>query len=135
VQNLLSSNFLSKNLKIKIYRTIILLVVYGCETWSQTLREEGMMMDLVNRLLRIFGPKRDEVTSGWRKICNEALNDIYCTPKIVWVLKSRRMRWAGYVAHMVEGRGLCRILLGNPGGKSPLGRPIRRWEDSIKMDP
>jgi len=88
VQNLLSSSLLSKNLKIKIYRTIILLfVLYGCETWSLTLREECRL-----RLLRIFGPKRDEVTGEWRKLHNEELNDLYCSPNFVRVIKSRRIR-------------------------------------------
>ena len=88
-----------------------------------------------NRVLRrIFGPKRDEVTGEWRKLYNEELNDLYCSPNIVQVLKSRRMRWAGHVAHMGERRGICRILVGKPQGKRPLGRPRHRWEDSIKMD-
>ena len=85
VQNLFSSNLLSKNLKIKIYKTVILRVVlYGCETWSQTLREERRLRVFENRVLRrIFGPKRDEVTREWRKLHNEELNDLYCSPNIV----------------------------------------------------
>jgi len=104
-QNLLSSSLLSKNLKIKIYRTIILLVVlYGCETWSLTLREELRLKLFENRVLRrIFGPKRDEVTRKWRNLHNEELNDLYSSPSIVGVIKSRRMRWAGRVAR--TGRG------------------------------
>ena len=90
VQNLLSSSLLSKNLKIKIYRTIILpIVLYGCETWSLTLREEQRLRVFENRVLRrIFGPKRDGVTGEWRKLHNEELNDLYCLPSIVRVIKS-----------------------------------------------
>ena len=108
VQNLLSSSLLSKNLKIKIYRTIILpIVLYGCETWSLTLREEHRLRVFENRLLRrIFGPKRDRVTREWRKLHNEELNDVYSSPNIVRVIKSRRMRWAGHVVRMEEGRGV-----------------------------
>ena len=94
VQKLLSSSLLSKNLKIKIHRTIILpVVLYGCETWSLTLMEEHRLRVFKNRLLRrIFGPKRDGVTRGWRKLHNEELNDLYCSPNIVRVIKSRIMR-------------------------------------------
>ena len=136
MQNILSSSLLSENLKIKIYRTVILpVVLYGCETWSLTLREERRLRVFQNRQLRtIFGPKRDEVTGERRKLHKLELNDLYCSPNIVQVLKSRRMRWAGHVAHMGERRGICRILVGKPQGKRPLGRPRHRWEDSIKMD-
>jgi len=94
VQNRLSSSVLSKNLKIKIYRTIILpFVLYGCETWSLTLREERRLRVFENGVLRrIFGPKRDEVTGEWRKLHNEELNDLYWSPNIVRVIKSRRVR-------------------------------------------
>jgi len=87
---------LSKNLKIKIYKAIILLVVlYGCETWSLTLREERKLRVLDNMMLRrIFGPRRDEVTGDWRRLHNEELNDFYSSLNIVRVIKSRRMRWA-----------------------------------------
>ena len=77
---------------------------------------------------------RDEVTGEWRKLHNEELSDLYSLPNIVRVVKSRRMRWAGHVARMGEGRGVHRVLVGKPEGKRPLGRPRRRWEDNIKMD-
>ena len=100
VQNLLSSRLLSKNLKIKIYRTITLpVVLYGCETWSLTLREERKLMVFENMVLwRIFGPRRDEVMGDWRRLHNEELNDLDSSPNIVRGIKSRRIRWAGHVA-------------------------------------
>jgi len=118
VQNLLSFNLLSKNLKIKIYRTIILSVVlYGCETWSLILRDERRLRVFGNKVLRrIFGPKRDEITGEWRKLHNEELNDLYCSHNSVRVIKSRRMKWAGRVARMGEGRGVYRVLVGKPEG-------------------
>src|SRR5215510_3208506 len=136
VKILLSSSLLSKILKIKIYRTIILpVVLYGCETWSLTLREEHRLRVFENRVLRrVFGPNRDEVTGEWRKLHNEELEDLYSSPSIVQVVKSKRMRWAGHVARMGEERGVQRVLVGKPEGKRPLGRPRRRWEDNIKMD-
>ena len=135
VQNLLSSRLLSKNLKIKIYRTVIFpVVLYGCETWSLTLREERKLRVFENRVLRkIFGPRRDEVMGEWR-LHNEELNDLYYSPNIVRVIKSRRMRWAGHVARMGEERGVYRVLVGKPEGRRPLGRPRRRWADNIRMD-
>jgi hypothetical protein len=83
---------------------------------------------------RVFWPKRDEVTGEWRKLHSEELSDLYFLPNIVRVVKSRRMRWAGHVVHMGEGRDVHRILVGKPEGKRPLGRPRHRWEDNIKMD-
>jgi len=86
-------------------------------------------------VLRIkFGPKRDEVTVEWRKLHNEELNDLYCSPNIVRVIKSRRMRRAGHVVRMGVERGVYRVLLGTPERRRPLGRPRRRWLDNIKMD-
>ena len=136
VQNLMSSRLLSKNLKIDIYRTISLpVVLYGCEAWSLTLREERKLRVFENMVLRrIFGPRRDEVTREWRRLHNEELNDLYCSPNIVRVIKSRRMRWAGHVARMGEERWVYRVLVGKPEGKRPLGRPRRRWVDNIRMD-
>jgi hypothetical protein len=127
---------LAKNLKIKIYRTIILRVVlYGCKTWSLTLREERRLRVFENRVLRIqvFGCKRDEVTGEWRKLHNEELHDLYSSPHNLRVIKSR-MGWAGHVALMEEERGVYRVLVGKPEGKRPLGRPRRRWENNIRMD-
>jgi len=80
-----------------------------------------------------IGAKRDEVTGEWRKLHNEELNDLYCSHNIVGVIKSRRMRWAGHVARMLES-GVYRVLVVKAGGKGPIGRPWRRWEDNIKMD-
>jgi hypothetical protein len=87
-----------------------------------------------NRVLRIFGPKRDEVIGVWRKLHNEELHDLCSSPTIVRVIKSRRMRWAGHIARIGEGRGVYRVLVGKPEGKRPLGRPRHRWVDNIKMD-
>jgi hypothetical protein len=84
--------------------------------------------------LRIFGPRRDEVMGGWRRLHNEELNDLYSLPNIVWVIKSGRMGWAGHVARMGVERGVYRVLVGKPEGKRPLGRRRRRWVDNIRMD-
>jgi hypothetical protein len=96
-----------------------------------TLREERRPSVFEKRVLRrIFGPKREEVTGERSKLHNEELNDQYSLPNLVRVIKSRRMRWAGHLARMVDGRGVYRVLVGKPEGKRPLGRPRRRWEDS-----
>jgi hypothetical protein len=98
------------------------------------LRNEHRLRVFENRVLRrIFGPKRDE-DGSWRKLHNDELHNLYSSSKIVRVIKSRRMRWAGHVARIREGRGVYRVLVGRPEGKRPLGRPRRRWEDNIKMD-
>jgi hypothetical protein len=110
------------------------VVLYGCETWSLTLREERRLRLFENRVLRRkFGPRRDEVTWGWTKLHKEELNDLYSSPNTVRMIKSRRMRWAGHVARMGEKRGIYIILVGKPEGKRPLGRPRYRWDDNIKM--
>ena len=97
------------------------------------MREERRLRLLENSVLRrVFRPKRDEVTGEWRKLCNEELDVLYSSPNIVGMIKSRRMRWAGHVARMGEGRGVHRVLLEKPEEKRPLGRPRRRWEDNIK---
>jgi hypothetical protein len=111
------------------------MVLYGCETWSLTLREERRLRVFENRVMRrVFGPKRDVVTGEWRKLHNEELNDLYSLPIIVRVVKSRRMRWAGHVALMGKDRGVHRVLVEKSEEKRLLGRPRRRWEDNIKMD-
>ena len=105
LQNLLSFSLLAENIKIKIFRTIILPVLYGCETWSLTLSEEHRLRVFENMVLRrIFGPKKDEVTREWRKLPNEELTDLYCSPNIVREVKWRRIIWAGHVARMGEER-------------------------------
>ena len=107
VQNLLSSRLLSKNVKIKLYRTIIFpVVLYGRETWSLTLREKRKPREFESMVLRrIFGSRREEVTGDWRSLHNEELDDLYSSPNIVRVIKSRRIRWAGHVARIGEVRG------------------------------
>jgi hypothetical protein len=98
------------------------------------LREEHRLRVFKNRVLRkIFGPKREE-DGSWGKLRNDRLHNLYSSPNVVRVLKSRRMRWAEHVARMGEGRGIYRVLVGRPEGKRPLGRPRRRWEDNIKID-
>jgi hypothetical protein len=109
IKRRLNSRLLSKNLKIRI-------------------------RVFENRVLRrIFGPKRDEVTGEWRKLHNKELHDLYCSPSIIRIIKSRRMRWAGDVARMGEKRNAYRLLVGKPEGKTP-GRPRSRWVDNIRMD-
>ena len=129
VQNFWSSSLLSKNIKIKIYRTIILpLVLYGYETWLLTLMEEYRLRGFENWVLRrIFGPQRDEVTGEWRRLYKMELNDLYCSPNVIRVSKSRRMRWVGHVACMGERIGAYRVLVRKPEGRMPHVRPSHRW--------
>jgi hypothetical protein len=136
VQSVLSSHLLSRNLKVKIYKTIILpVILYGCETWSLTLREEHRLRVFENRVLRrIFGPKRDEVTGEWRKLHSGELHNLYASPDIIRQIKSRTMSGTGYVACMGEARNVCGVLVGKPKLKRPLERPRHSWEDGIKMD-
>jgi hypothetical protein len=119
-----------------MYKTIISpVVLYGFETLSLTLREGHRLRLFENRVLRrIFGPKRDVVIGGWRKLHNEELHGLYSSPSIVRMIKARRMRWAGHVARMGELRFAYSILVGRHEGRRPLGRPRRRWEDNIKMN-
>ena len=135
VQNLLSFSLLSSNIKINTHRNITLpVVLHGCETWSLTSREERRLRVSENRVLRrLLGPKRDEVPREWGKLHNEELNDLYSTPSIVQVLKSRRMRWVGLVACMGKRISVYKVLVENPEGKNHLedpgvgGRIILRW--------
>jgi hypothetical protein len=109
------------------------VVLYRCETWYLTLREEHRLRVFENRVLRrLFGRKRDEVTGDWRKLHNEELHNLYSSPNRM--IKSRRMRWAGHVARMGEKKNAYRILVGKPEGKRQLGRPRRRWVCNIKID-
>jgi hypothetical protein len=107
-----SSRLLSRKVKVKIYKTILLpLFVYGCETWSLTLREEHRLRVFENRVLRrIFGPKRDEVIGEWRKLHSGEIHNLYSSPYIIRQIKSRRMRWAGHVARMGGGRTVYNVL-------------------------
>jgi hypothetical protein len=99
------------------------------------LREEHRLRVFENRVLRrISGLKRDEVNGEWRKLHSEELHNLYSSPDIIRQIKSRQMRWAGYVAHMGEERKVYKVLTGNPEGERPLGRPRHRWEDGIRMD-
>jgi hypothetical protein len=107
------------------------VVLYG----SLTLREEPRLRVFQNKVVRrIFGPKRDEVTGGWRKPHNEELSDLYSSPSIIRMIKARRMRLVGHVARMEGKRNAYRLLVGKPERRRPLGRPRRSWVDNIRMD-
>jgi hypothetical protein len=128
----LFSRLLSKNTKIRVYRTIIIPVaLYGCETWFLTLREEQRLRVLENRVLRrIFGPKREEAAGEWRRLHNEelVLNTKHYSGKPI-----EKKEMGGARSTYGEKTGAYRILVGRPEGRRPLGRPRRRWEDNIKM--
>jgi len=132
-----SSRLLSKNLKIKIYKTIILPVVLcGCETWSFTLRYEHRLTIYENRILRReFEPER-HANGEWRRLYNEKLNDLYRSPNIVRMIKSRGLRWADHVARILEGRSSLKIIISGPTttGNRPLRIPRIRCEDSFRMN-
>ncbi|KAJ4434249.1 hypothetical protein ANN_22799 [Periplaneta americana] len=119
VEKLLSSSLLSKNLKVRIYKTVILpVVLYGCETWTLNLREVHRLRVFGNKVLRkIFGAKRDEVAGECRKLNNTELHALYYSPDIIKNIKSRRLRWTGHVARMGEPRNAYRVLVGRPEGK------------------
>jgi hypothetical protein len=135
VQNHFSSHLLPKNVKIRIFKTIILhVILYGCETWPLTLEVHRLRVFDSRALGRISGPKKDEVTGDWRKLHNEELQNLRSSPSIIRMIKLRRLRWAGYVALVRAKRNAWRILVGKPERKRPLRRPGCRWEDNIKMD-
>jgi hypothetical protein len=114
---------------------ILPVVLYSCETWALTLREECRLRVFKNTVLRrIFGPKTDEVIGEWRRLHNKELYALYSSPNIIRVIKSRRVRWAGHVARMGERRGAYRTLVGKPEGRRALERTRSRWEDNIKID-
>jgi hypothetical protein len=109
--------------------------LYGCETRSLTPKEENRLRVFQNRVLWIiFGPKREEVAGGWRRLHNDELQNLYASPNIIRMIKSRRMRWAGNIACMGEIRKAYKIVVGKPEGKRPLGSPRHSWEDNIRMD-
>jgi hypothetical protein len=123
-------------MKIKMYRTVTLpVVLYGCETWPLSLKEEHRLRVFENKVPRkIFGPKRDEVTGEWRRLHNEELCDLYSLQNIIREIKSRRMRWVRHVARLGERTDAYKSLVGKPEGNIPDERPRPRWEDNIKMD-
>jgi hypothetical protein len=111
------------------------VVLYRREAWFLTVREEHKLRVFENRVLRrIFGPKRDRVTGGWRKLHNEELHNLYSSPSIIRIIMSRTMRWTGHVARMGEKRNVYRLLVGKSERRRPQGRPRRRWIYNIKMD-
>ena len=119
-------------MKVNTYKTIP-VVLYGCETWSLTLREEHRLRVIENKVLRkIFGAKRDELTGEFRKLHNAELHALYSSPNIIRNLKLRQLRWAGHVPCMEKCLNSYRIVVGKPEGKRPLGRVSRRWRLILK---
>jgi hypothetical protein len=118
-----------------MYKTIIFpVVLYGYETWFLTVSGEQRLGVFENRvLMRIFDPKRGEVTGKWRRLHNEELHDLYCSPSIIRIIKARRMRLAGQVTRIGEKRNAYRLLMGKPEGRRPLGRQRRRWMDLVEV--
>ena len=109
-------------------------MLYGCEAWPLTLREERRLRVFENKILRrIFGPKKN-ANGVWRRLHNEELHTLYRSPNVIIVIESRRLRWAGHEARMEEGSSAFKILTGKPAWKRPLGRPRHRWEINIRMD-
>jgi hypothetical protein len=135
VQNLQSSHLLSKNIETRMYKTVVLpLVLYGCETWSLTSREEHRLGMFENRVLkRIFGQRMNEGIGGRRRLHEEEPHYLYSSSSIVRIIKLRRMRWAELVARMVEKRNTYRLLVGKPEGRRHLRRPRHRWVDNVRM--
>jgi hypothetical protein len=122
-----------KNLKIIIYKNNFACGFVWVRNLVSDTKGEHTLKVFQNKVLRrIFGPKRDEVTGGWRKLHNEELHDLYSSPSIIRIIKSRSMRWAGHVARMGEKRNVYRLLVAKPEGKRPLGRPRHRWVDNIR---
>ena len=132
----MSSQLLSKNIKLKIHETVLLpVILYVCETWTLTLREEKRLTVFKNKVLRkIFGLKRDDQTDQWRRLHNGELNDLYGKSDIIRIVMSRRVRWAGHVAPMGNERVTWKLIVGKPESKRPIGRQSRRWENNINHD-
>jgi hypothetical protein len=111
------------------------VVPYGCETWTPTLKEEHKLRVFENRVLRrIFGLKRDRVTGRWRKLHNDDMHDLYSSPSIIRIIKSRGTRRVGHVTQMGEKRSTYMLLVGKPEGNRPPGRPKHRWVDGSFTD-
>jgi hypothetical protein len=134
VQNFLSSRLRSKNIKVRIYKIVILsAILYGCATFCLTLRDTHRLRLFENRMLRrMCGAKRDEETGGWRKLHNQELHNFYSSTGIIRMIKSRKMRWAGHVTRIGEKRIACIILVGKPEGRRPLEKPRRRCWTILK---
>ena len=131
LQGLLLSHLLSKNIKLKICKKVFLpVILYGCETWTLTLREEKRLQIFENKVLRkIFGTRRDDQTGECIRLHNGELHDLYGKPNIIRIVESRRLRWAGHLTRMGNERGARKLLVGKPEGERPVGRPRMRWEN------